>query len=482
MGFGGINAGKLAADAAKRKEEKEREAQKKATQLYPLPSFKEAVKTAAEVANKGNEWVKDVYGGTISAPKDPVPSSSYYGGSAGQYASPKITPTVQSPTQVAGSAPYSTEIPSWLDTSPLPSVTEVIKANAAAAASSGGIVSGGSSRSSGSTRSSGSSRSSGGASLKTTAPQTFTPTYGSADVGTGADTGWQYQGPQFIDEWSASYRSELANLRDEELALAARLNDQFMRQIDSLIGQYQQYYDQMGQGIDPATEAALAKLREEMTNDQRMIMEYLNARGIAQSGIAAEEIGRLAGTFADKKTEMLAVRLTDLQNQFLTSMENFMDQKIQGMSSHMGNIMGVQERYTTGMQTHLQNQMDRTLEQWKQEQADRASMERAMLPYSQGMTPYEQQSLNVQSQGQRQQAAYQQQQQQQYQQQYERQQATNEAIARLASYPSREAAENSIRQTAAGLSQMGVDIPTLWQALDLYFPVPIAGLEQYFTK
>jgi hypothetical protein len=278
-----------------------------------------------------------------------------------------------------------------------------------------------------------------------------------------------------------SYREELANLRDEELALAARLHDQFMKQMDSLIGEYMQYYEQMGQGIDPATEAALTRLKEEMSNDQRMIMEYLNAKGIAQSGIAAEEVGRLAGSYTDKKSQMLAQRLTDLQNQFLSSMQNFMGQAMQGMGQYTQNAMGTQQRYSQGMQGAMQNAMEKTFGAWQQEQQQRAQMEQSMIPYTQGPTPYQQSQLNLQRQSQSQQAAYQNQQAQRAAQQQQAQAATNEAISRLSSYPSREAAEASIRNTAPGLAQMGVDVQALYKALDMYWPVQ-SGINQYFNK
>jgi hypothetical protein len=122
-------------------------------------------------------------------------------------------------------------------------------------------------------------------------------------------------------------------------------------------------------------------------------MEYLNARGIAQSGIAAEEVGRLAGSFADQKSQMLAQRLTDLQNQFLSSMQNFMGQQIQAMGTHMGNVMGIQERYTQGMQSAMENAMEMTFGEWQRQQDERAAMEREMLPYTLGPTPYQQAQL-----------------------------------------------------------------------------------------
>lgn len=203
---------------------------------------------------------------------------------------------------------------------------------------------------------------------------------------------------QVVNDWSSIYKSELANLRDEELAVAARLNDQFMRHIDSLIADYKQYYEQMGQGVDPATEAALARLKKEMEDDQRSILEYMNARGIAQSGMTVDAYGRLAGAYTDEKYRMIAGRLSDLQNQFLAAMQNFMHQKIQGMGGYMENVMGAQKGYTTGMQNVMQNRMSMDFAAWQQQQAERAAMEQAMIPYTQGMTPYQQASLNMQRQ------------------------------------------------------------------------------------
>ena len=463
MAFGYSDQVRKYAEEAKKKAEAESK-EKIASALIPLPSYMEAVKTAADVASRGNEFVKDVYGGTITSPKDPLPSQYGFGGIAKEYA-PTITPTV------------SPAVDNYVH--PLLSRDSVYYKDMTGGVVGGipdtyykdpygGVVAGVPSTRSGS---SGSSRGgTGSSSPKAVTPQTFTPTYESqqfASSGQGEVSGGDYQAPQFIYDWGQAYKSELANLRDEELALAASLNDQFMRQIDSLMRQYEQYYTEMGQGIDPATEAALAKLREEMTNDQRMIMEYLNARGVAQSGIAAEEVGRLAGSFTDKKSQMLAQRITDLQNQFLSSLQNFMDQKIAAMGQYSQNAMGAQGRYTQGMESAMQNAMSMTFGAWQQEQAQKAAMEQSMLPYTQGPTPYQQQQLDLQKQGQQQQYN---QQMQQYQQQYDSQMATNEAIAELAAYRTREEAISYIRNNAAGLAQAGADIPTLYKALDMYWP------------
>ena len=349
----------------------------------------------------------------VTVPKITPPSTpSYYGGGGSQAVKPYTsqTPATSTPsTAPKTTTPTTTGTSSASNLPPLPTIFDITKSHITGEPwptiptySFSGISGSSSSRSSKSSRSSTSSSDS-SAAPTVAEPKPFTPTYNAqptggpppeewpADAGTG--TGVTWQSPQFINDWSASYKSELANLRDEELALAARLNDQFMRQIDSLIGEYTRYYEQMGQGVDPATEAALAKLREEMSNDQRMIMEYLNARGIAQSGIAAEEVGRLAGSYTDQKSQMLAQRLTDLQNQFLSSMQNFMGQKIQAMGTHMGNVMGAQERYTTGMQSAMENAMDMTFGEWQRQQDERAAMEREMLPYTQGPTPYQQAQL-----------------------------------------------------------------------------------------
>jgi hypothetical protein len=253
-----------------------------------------------------------------------------------------------------------------------------------------------------------------------------------------------------------------------------------MKQLDQQIAQYTQYYEQMGQGVDPATEAALVRLKQEMEQDQKSILEYLNTRGIAQSGITTAEFGKLAGQYSDQKSQMLAGRLTDLQNQFLTNMRGFMDQKIQGMGQFTQNAMGVQQRYTQGMQSAMENAMDMTFGEWQRQQQERAAMEQSMIPYTQGPTPYQQSQLNYQRQSQSQQAAYQNQQAQRAAQQQQAQAATNEAISRLASYPSREAAEASIRNTAQGLAQMGVDIQALYKALDMYWPR--SNLNQYFNQ
>ena len=436
----------------------------------------------------------------VTVPKITPPSTpSYYGGGGSQAVKPYTsqTPATSTPsTAPKTTTPTTTGTSSASNLPPLPTIFDITKSHITGEpwpttptysfGSLRGSTSGSPIRSTGG--------STGGSSRRGTTPTIdttkFAPDYSSTSPypqwEQGAGMGdWTINGDDFGGGGSGwggygSYREELANLRDEELALAARLHDQFMKQMDSLIGEYMQYYEQMGQGIDPATEAALTRLKEEMSNDQRMIMEYLNAKGIAQSGIAAEEVGRLAGSYTDKKSQMLAQRLTDLQNQFLSSMQNFMSQKIQGMGQYTQNAMGAQQRYTQGMQGAMQNAMDMTFSEWQRQQQERAAMEQSMIPYTQGPTPYQQQQIGLQRQSQSQQAAYQNQQAQRAAQQQQAQAATNEAISKLSSYPSREAAEASIRNTAQGLAQMGVDIQALYKALDMYWP--INNLNQYFNE
>ena len=490
MGFGYSSQVRVLAEEAKKK----KEAEKKKTTTVPTikptvptstsrqsgtstpnirqqgsPATATATKTGVAVFPKITAPTSNYGGGIAQEVKPYLPSSNMYTGrtGTGYSAVPSTTPTV--------SQSYSTTLPSWLD-------TQRGLAQRYAGVPSGGGTGGGSGGGGG-----GSSRGSGSRSQTPTikAPTQFTPTYSAQPTGVpsgGAQpaTETTYQGPQFIYDWSNSYRTELANLRDEELALAARLNDQFMKQLDQQIAQYTQYYEQMGQGVDPATEAALARLKQEMEQDQKSILEYLNTRGIAQSGITTAEFGKLAGQYSDQKSQMLAGRLTDLQNQFLTNMRGFMDQKIQGMGQFTQNAMGVQQRYTQGMQSAMENAMDMTFGEWQRQQQERAAMEQSMIPYTQGPTPYQQSQLNYQRQSQSQQAAYQNQQAQRAAQQQQAQAATNEAISRLASYPSREAAEASIRNTAQGLAQMGVDIQALYKALDMYWPR--SNLNQYFNQ
>jgi len=349
----------------------------------------------------------------VTVPKITPPSTpSYYGGGGSQAVKPYTsqTPATSTPsTAPKTTTPTTTGTSSASNLPPLPTIFDITKSHITGEpwpttptysfGSLRGSTSGSPIRSTGG--------STGGSSRRGTTPTIdttkFAPDYSSTSPypqwEQGAGMGdWTINGDDFGGGGSGwggygSYREELANLRDEELALAARLHDQFMKQMDSLIGEYMQYYEQMGQGIDPATEAALTRLKEEMSNDQRMIMEYLNAKGIAQSGIAAEEVGRLAGSYTDKKSQMLAQRLTDLQNQFLSSMQNFMGQAMQGMGTHMGNVMGAQERYTTGMQSAMENAMDMTFGEWQRQQDERAAMEREMLPYTLGPTPYQQAQL-----------------------------------------------------------------------------------------
>lgn len=215
--------------------------------------------------------------------------------------------------------------------------------------------------------------------------------------------------PAFIamQQGYQAMQQEYQALYNSNIGLAAQISNNELAALESAKSEIlKMFQDQIG-GIDPATQQALASLEQSVKQRGQQIMEELNRRGIAQSGITIEEFGKLAGTANERETMIRAQRVQDLQNQMISSLLQFAQSRLSALSGYGKNQMNAFSSYADSTKTALQNTMSQYAT--RQLAAEKAGREqelaqynqgeqnyRAQLPYIAGPTPYQQQQLQQQ--------------------------------------------------------------------------------------
>jgi hypothetical protein len=148
-----------------------------------------------------------------------------------------------------------------------------------------------------------------------------------------------------MPDWG-QLQDELFSAIDSAAGQNSAMTISWLNQMTDTLNQLEQdiieQYRQQGQEIDPATQAALKQIRDQVDFRRQGLMEEMNRRGVLQSGIWLEEENRLLSGQLNAEEQLLAGRLSDLQNRFTDTMQNFAQQRM--------NIMG----------TAWQNEMDTT--------------------------------------------------------------------------------------------------------------------------
>jgi hypothetical protein len=148
-----------------------------------------------------------------------------------------------------------------------------------------------------------------------------------------------------MPDWG-QLQNELFSAIDSAAGQNSAMTISWLNQMTDTLNQLEQdiieQYRQQGQEIDPATQAALKQIRDQVNLRRQGLMEEMNRRGVLQSGIWLEEENRLLSGQLNAEEQLLAGRLSDLQNRFTDTMQNFAQQRM--------NIMG----------TAWQNEMDTT--------------------------------------------------------------------------------------------------------------------------
>lgn len=304
---------------------------------------------------------------------------------------------------------------------PIPNAADLRKADSAmggfASTSGGGGSSGGGSGGSGGTPYPKSSFS--GSTPSTTPSQEymqqfqpqFTPQYQAVET---PEQQQQQQQPQIdFTPYFSQIGTIMNQVSDQGKALIAQLSGDFLRELNSMQSQIEQQFGQMMGGVDPATQQALSQLKADVEGRQKQILEFLNSRGIAQSGMTVQEFGKLAGSANDQEIQLISGRLKDLQNQMLSQMWNFAQERINAMSQFGKGAMDQFNQYARGIESGLKNSMDAATTQYTQQQLNqREQMQQQnqnyraelpyqyptaneLVPYQYGATPYQQGQLNI---------------------------------------------------------------------------------------
>ncbi len=183
-----------------------------------------------------------------------------------------------------------------------------------------------------------------------------------------------------FNEYMSIWESTVGNV---ELApLVTQAFTQLMTTIEQAeVSIRKQFEEQMG-GVDPATQAALARLKDTVKDQQRSMMEEMSRRGLLQSGIWLEAESRLAQGHLTAEQQMLGDRLSKLQDQLNQTLMNFANTRINATQQY--GIEGLRameadvQRRQDAMATNLQNAIQ--MAQWQDQQA--LSWYNAQAPYT----------------------------------------------------------------------------------------------------
>lgn len=196
-----------------------------------------------------------------------------------------------------------------------------------------------------------------------------------------------------IQEQIAPYLSELQNIIQgvdyETAPILMNYYNQTMDMINSTEASLMKQLEEMGQGIDPATQAALASLKETVGQQREYLKEEMGARNLLQSGIYLKEMDeRINRGELSETQKLLGQRLSDIQNQINNAILSFGNARIQASSSYGLEAARLAESTAQRRQqatSNLTNAMMKALELSQQKQSDAANLEwereKAMLPY-----------------------------------------------------------------------------------------------------
>ena len=140
------------------------------------------------------------------------------------------------------------------------------------------------------------------------------------------------------------------------------------------------FKQQMG-GVDPATQAALASLKESIQRQRDNLMEEMSRRGLLQSGLWLEMEDRLNKGELTAQQQLIAGRLSDLQNQMNQALQNFTAMRLNAAQTY--GIAGAQaaERQALARQEAMERQLQRELDEAYRKQMLGLSQFQTYAPY-----------------------------------------------------------------------------------------------------
>ena len=183
----------------------------------------------------------------------------------------------------------------------------------------------------------------------------------------------QEQLPKY--DWNPQYDSiETAPIYKKYLDQALETITAYETQLMEMLKQ------QMG-GVDPATQAALASLKESIQRQRDNLMEEMSRRGLLQSGLWLEMEDRLNKGELTAQQQLIAGRLSELQNQMNQALQNFTAMRLNAAQTY--GIAGAQaaERQALARQEAMERQLQRELDEAYRKQMLGLSQFQTYAPY-----------------------------------------------------------------------------------------------------
>ncbi len=131
-----------------------------------------------------------------------------------------------------------------------------------------------------------------------------------------------------VQEYGQFVQSILGSGGPDTAALIASLQDQYMSQLAVLEQNITRMFQEQMGGLDPATQAALAQLRQTVEEQRRQLWEEMNRRGLLQSGIALEMADRLQRNQLTAEQQVIAGQFRSLQQQLNQALLGFAQQRL----------------------------------------------------------------------------------------------------------------------------------------------------------
>ena len=184
---------------------------------------------------------------------------------------------------------------------------------------------------------------------------------------------FEQQTPNF--RWDPQYDSiETAPIYKKYLDQALETITAYETQLMEMLKQ------QMG-GVDPATQAALASLKESIKRQRDNLMEEMSRRGLLQSGLWLEMEDRLNKGELTAQQQLIAGRLSELQNQMNQALQNFAAMRLNAAQAY--GIAGAQaaERQALARQEAMEKQLQRELDEAYRKQMLGLSQFQTYAPY-----------------------------------------------------------------------------------------------------
>jgi len=183
----------------------------------------------------------------------------------------------------------------------------------------------------------------------------------------------QEQFPKY--DWNPQYDSI------ETAPVYKKYLDQALETITAYETQLMEMFKQQMGGVDPATQAALASLKESIKRQRDNLMEEMSRRGLLQSGLWLEMEDRLNKGELTAQQQLIAGRLSELQNRMNQALQNFTAMRLNAAQTY--GIAGAQaaERQALARQEAMERQLQRELDEAYRKQMLGLSQFQTYAPY-----------------------------------------------------------------------------------------------------